>query len=307
MKKEILCAVDLSVPEPERQRNLLTLAKQFAEIWDCQIRPIFVLNNKILRDDVDIFMRLHQLSSENMEEILFKNFSDENNSSLVLDGKLLISKSMTQRGQVRSLLDFSEENNIQAIFCNTRTRSKYRPSFLGGFTEALLTQSKIPIVSVHPEVDVSQKIKHILFPSSLETEEEPNLTAVINLASKFQAKLTIFFNPESADQSIYLSPHFASADVYDLIVANDQKVRAKKEKIGQNYVTQATREGVSCELVISQSDLLVDESILEHAKANSVDLIAMTSKASKFEGALFGSMSKEVLRRSPCPVWVIHK
>ena len=72
-------------------------------------------------------------------------------------------------------------------------------------------------------------------------------------------------------------------------------------------IDHAKAAGVECQLVCEDGGTVVEESIIDYAKKNQFDLIAMATQSSPFEGAMFGSVTKEVIRRSECPVWATNE
>src|SRR5262249_39773483 len=68
----------------------------------------------------------------------------------------------------------------------------------------------------------------------------------------------------------------------------------------------AGHQGVECEpLVDAQGESVVD-SILSLVQSRQVDLIAMEAHSGPIRSALIGSVTRQVIRRADCPVWVLR-
>ena len=69
----------------------------------------------------------------------------------------------------------------------------------------------------------------------------------------------------------------------------------------------ARRQGTEVEtLVDAQGENIVD-SIVYLAKKEEIDLIAMEAHSGPIRTALVGSITRQVIRQSDCPVWVLRE
>ena len=250
MKRDILWSVDLSKSTIETQKQILPTLKSFAKSWNCQIQPVFVINNRSFYMNVDTFLNLSHIDQGEFETSLFKEFNFSEEDETFKPGKLIISESFTRLGLVQSLLNYAKESKALAIACCTRTRSQFYPSFLGGFTESLLNHSQIPILSIHPEIDQKENFQSIMYTTQLEEENDSQFEKVVDLALSMNAKLKVFFNFQNVSQSLYVAPQFPSKKVYETLLENDKKVRALRQENGEKLLEQARQKGVDAELVI---------------------------------------------------------
>lgn len=112
----------------------------------------------------------------------------------------------------------------------------------------------------------------------------------------------ILFHSYLFPMQIYVEP-FVS---YPLPQAMLDEEFAKTEKTGKAWRTELRAKGISCELVIDRKSIFVAGGILATARRQKVGMVAMVSHTGRVAAALLGSATREVLRNSPCPVWVVH-
>ena len=66
------------------------------------------------------------------------------------------------------------------------------------------------------------------------------------------------------------------------------------------------QKGVEVEPLLNAEGGSISELVIELAEKHSFDLIAMAAQSGPISSALIGSVTRQVIRRSPCPVWVLR-
>ncbi len=79
----------------------------------------------------------------------------------------------------------------------------------------------------------------------------------------------------------------------------------QKRKIAEEWQGIAAKEGVIVDIVFNKNPAYVVDSLLEAAEQLKDGMIAMASQRGR-GGVLLGSITRDLIRRSPDPVWVIH-
>ncbi len=79
----------------------------------------------------------------------------------------------------------------------------------------------------------------------------------------------------------------------------------QKRKIAEEWQDVAAKEGITLDIVFNRKPAYVVDSLLEAAEQLKDGMIAMASQRGR-GAALLGSITRDLIRRSPDPVWVIH-
>jgi len=144
-------------------------------------------------------------------------------------------------------------------------------------------------------------IKRILFPTDFSTVAEDAFSHAAHLAMRYDAEVYVFnvVTPQDAPQMNpmeYLPlEEIDGRDGMFFMPMNDIHVRTPVEEEGSVRVTYGQIESIS-----------PAHAIIEQAKADEVDLIVMGTHGRRgFDRLLSGSVSEEVVRQAPCPVFTI--
>jgi nucleotide-binding universal stress UspA family protein len=84
----------------------------------------------------------------------------------------------------------------------------------------------------------------------------------------------------------------------------EQDVEQKRKK-AEEWQGIAAKEGVTVDVVFNKKPAYVVDSLLEAAEQLKDGMIAIASQRGR-GAVLLGSITRDLIRRSPDPVWVIH-
>ncbi len=89
------------------------------------------------------------------------------------------------------------------------------------------------------------------------------------------------------------------------ISTSGQKLLQELKKSLEQTKAEVEKQGMECETLVHIGPD-IDQFIIQEAKDNQIDLIAMgTHGRSGLSGLLMGSVARKVLCRAPCPVMII--
>ncbi len=74
----------------------------------------------------------------------------------------------------------------------------------------------------------------------------------------------------------------------------------------REWMESIQSRGIPCTFDIEESIEALPTRIIEIAKEHGASLIAMASQSGGMSSALLGSVTRDLVRHSSCPVWVIH-
>jgi nucleotide-binding universal stress UspA family protein len=140
-----------------------------------------------------------------------------------------------------------------------------------------------------------QRFKNILL---VHPCDQPTLDRATSLARNNSAKLTVIrVERELTGTSLITSPGSPAMELQNLVVKEYQSQL-------EEFVASARQQGVSAEWKFVVGTPFLE--IIRAAMAEKHDLVMMTAEGSGgFRERLFGSTSLHLMRKCPCPVWVM--
>lgn len=218
--------------------------------------------------------------------------------------KVLQATTMSRKGLVDTLIGYAEEQKADLIVCQSQGKSKLSRLFVGSFAETLLSRSKIPVLVIRSGERPMTSIQRILFPTDFRKHATAEFHRVLELAERFRSRVTVFHSIELPADSDYVTgyrtvPQLSTGRPFIETANNIAKKRFRGwEKI-------AALRGIPVDLVLDDSGRSVWTEVAVVARKVKADLVAIEPKGGPVSVALLGSVTREVVRRAPCPVWVL--
>lgn len=202
---------------------------------------------------------------------------------------------------VKALLNHAKQTDCDLIALSSHSHKGMKRLFLGSFAETLSLKSTIPILVVNPvQRKTSSKSNVILFPTDFSPQSRAGLQLVCDSFKENKAKIVLYHSYIFPNQ-IYLQP-FAAYPTPQAFVEEDFK---KRSRLGKDWCDQIRASGMNCELVMDRKSYFIADGILGEIQRQKAKMVAMVSNTGRL-GALLGSTTREILRNSPRPVWVVH-
>jgi nucleotide-binding universal stress UspA family protein len=217
--------------------------------------------------------------------------------------QILFHETLSTRGAVDTLTNYAERSGADLIVAQTHSRKGIKRLFVGSFAETLLFRSKVPVMLINQRMRPFQGFRHILFPTDFGRHSRMHLNRVIALALAFRSRITLFHSIQHPIEptGVWLYPSGSLGPfpeyVQDQIRFATQRARA--------WVKTASAQGVTMDYVIDEKGLSIWNQILHVSRKQDIDLIAMEAQSGPFSSTLLGSVTRQVVRQSLCPVWVL--
>ena len=192
---------------------------------------------------------------------------------------------VVQEGPVTpTIRQFIKDRSIDQVVMGTRGASGIAEYLIGSNTEKVVRFSPVPVFSIRKAPDL-KTIRNIIFPTTLELNQEQLLSEIKKLQQFFQAKLHLL---------IINTP-------YNLQRTSDEtkKMEAFAEHYQLENYTLNTRD-----------DFREPNGIIGFALEIKADMIAMGTHGRRGLAHLFaGSITEEVVNHVDCPIWTLstHK
>lgn len=186
-----------------------------------------------------------------------------------------------------AILQVSQEFNIDLIAMGTRVRTDVAKSFLGSVAEAVVRQTRIPVLLRRPGMPPAQpRMRRILVPMDESEERLSILPVVKSLALRTGAEL-VFLHVSECIQAL-LPPRGVARETNASVDPKEKLLRLAAGLEKSDVVFWQT---------IAEGDAV--EEILTHAETLDADLIAMTTQASGgTENTIVGKAAMTVLGRT---------
>lgn len=213
-----------------------------------------------------------------------------------------VHSSSSRRELVNDVLRFSKERHASFIAVNTQRLLASFPRKIGGFAEALIGKSPLPVIAVSPNAEISTEIKSILFPTDFSKKSQLAFGRAVELARRLKAHLILVHRDDAP------LPDFIgfTTEPLPILEARNSDMREKEAKKtlarADQWCKKARQAGVSCEYRSEEKSISVSEAILNAAKVTHADLIVMPSYRKTGFLALMGGTARDVLSKARIPV-----
>ncbi|MGZ3649772.1 MAG: universal stress protein [Bdellovibrionota bacterium] len=216
-----------------------------------------------------------------------------------------VHESTSRRELVNDVLRFSKAMNAEFIAVNTRRLLSAFPFKIGGFAEALISKSRLPVIAVSPKAKIPKRIKVILFPTDLSPRSHRAFRKTIDLAARLKARIHILHLelPIAAPYSFGDVP--VGFDGGWFVKAERLQLEAHK-RAAARWSNEASRAGVRSTHQVVLDPVSLTKAILQGARKQKADLISLASYRSSKTPALIGGTIRDVLSSARTPVLELH-
>lgn len=193
------------------------------------------------------------------------------------------------------ILDEAETGGFDHIVMGRRGLGKAKALLLGSVTNKVAQKARSGAVTI---VSNLRPIHKILFPLDLDSDYQPLIPLVQDLAHRFNAALLVLYvaPPVTLFPSFYVNINMASFEAEVQLAAGQQMAI-----IAQDHFRDFPQLETRVELGLPA------DKILEVAGQDEIDLIVMgTHGRQGIERAIFGSVAFPVVQSAPCTVVTLH-
>jgi nucleotide-binding universal stress UspA family protein len=274
--QRILVPCDFS----EQAISAFRMATEFASQSNREIHLLFIVELPVLHDS----MLMPTLS---FEESLLKELSDkaeeqfkEIKSKFAIDVPLITT--VTYGNPPMMILDYIAKNEIELVVMGTKGASGLRELLIGSTAEKIVRGSACPVITVRKYADM-KSIRNIVFPNSLEEDQEQLVARVKGLQHFFRATLHLVW---------VNTPGNFTADTITMVKLKDF---ARRYMLA-NYTVNIFNDSEAETGVINFSHMI------------NADMIAMGTHGRKgIHHILSGSVAEDVVNHVDCPIWTCRK
>jgi len=299
---KLLWAVD-PTQDPSEVKNLVKELKAWAKHLDSDVLPVAIYSRAMANLPINMPYPWDEEFEERARKSLAHHL-EKANASGFLPPELVFVPWISTRKMAFALAKFAQAKKAKLIFVNTRARKSWNPFRLGGFAETLITTSRTPVLLLNPASEPSGKIRTVLFPTDFSTHSRRALELLKPWAKAVEAKV-LFFNQVELPK-VYPSEFASGLPIGDAehLVDEIEQTRISHSCDWQNILKEA---GIESSAIIQRQRKYLAVEVLEAAKKNKVELIALASESGPFAQAILGSTARDVLLKAKCPVLVFFR
>lgn len=299
-KYRIIWAVDPFAKPARFQRSAVRAITEISRDVNTEVFPIHVmaagLAERLREAPADSLVKIRHRGQANMEGIIGKK-------DLAFKPLHILSEKFSSlKGGVNELVRFATKIKADLIVLSTHARQGPRRWVLGSFAETFSTLSDVPILITPPNWNPQGIRKSVLFATDFSKESLAAYERLLAMASEAKWGVTVFHH---VDYPIYPAYEFAFAS-WTTYEEDLREVAELRRKEAEKMVEKGKSAGVAVDIVIhTPQTMSAADSAIRQLKKGYL-FVALASQSGLLRNAILGSTTRQLIRKSPVPVWVMH-
>jgi nucleotide-binding universal stress UspA family protein len=226
----------------------------------------------------------------------------------LLPPRVLTSNRDSLRHAARLLSKYALRSGADTIVVGTHARKGIQRLFLGSFAETLLLVSDLPVLVLNPEAAEwrARWPRRILFATDLKPSSRTAFDKVLALAKAQGARILLVHRLPHTARALAQAGIYLVGGAYTPLPELAQKDESRKEATVQRYARLAAKRGVPFESRLVSGTDNTAEAVADAARETRADLIVIAAQSGPVAQTLLGSVTRQVVRTAPCPVWVLR-
>ena len=212
--------------------------------------------------------------------------------------RVLVEPSASIANCAVKLSRFAHKIGAQLIAVSSHGRRGLARLFLGSFSETMLNKTNIPVLVAGPEIlPFHARPSHVVFPTDFDPASRGAFLSILRLALWLRADLHLIHKSETE--------MFAGGWIADgaMIGKLDSPVDARE---AESWMDLASSAGVTAQMIFDNLREPASEAIVEYVRqfGETPALLAINPRLGPLAETIFGSLTRDVIRASPSPVYV---
>lgn len=306
----IIWALDVFEDNVELNQRMADYLTQLHQTTNAEVEPLYLLReNEIVLPtyEVPAWVTDHSRTAE----ALFKEVLSAYKMPFLLDPKVIPHASQSHAGAAETLSHYALRTHADLIVVGSHGRAGFQRFILGSFAESLLLQSEVPVCVVGAHTVKTRTPKNILFPTEFGEHSKENFRHVLELAKKLKSGITLLHAIERPIETLVdletrprVYNYKGRMLTLEQIIEDTVEVQTHR---AHNWVQWAEKEGVQGQFIIDNSFKAVDDLIMEAVEKSDADMVVMEAQSGPMSAAILGSYTRNIVRRSSCPVYVLTR
>jgi nucleotide-binding universal stress UspA family protein len=270
--QRILVPFDFSEQATSAFRFALDLARQSGrEVHAVHVIELPVIHDSMLLPtlsfEANMMNELSASANERFEQLVASVGSDIPVSTKVVFGNTSL-----------MLLDYIKEAEVDLVVMGTKGASGLRELLIGSTAEKIVRNAPCPVITLRKDC-AFHAVKNIVFPNSLEDDQDDLVDHVKDLQSFFKSTLHVLW---------VNTPGNFTSDSINRIRLKDFALRCNLKDYTLNVYNDTTEES----------------GVINFAHSINADLITMGTHGRKgLNHLMSGSVAEDVVNHIDCPIW----
>jgi nucleotide-binding universal stress UspA family protein len=305
--RQIVWAVDaFESPEGPLVQAAANWIRTLLRDFGTRVEPIYVLNpaelNLTSEFSVPWVSRYRPYAEQALAELV---------RQLDLPGlarpRVLVQESASTTRSIDALSDYAVAAGVDLIVASTHGRSGMKRLLMGSFVETLLLRSYVPVTVVGSEsrLPEGRALSKLLLPSDLSEQSKDLFYQVVRVCADMKAELILFHSVPHPIEPIVSSGVYLLGGGWVPVESYFAEETRFRERRADAWAKWAESRGVKVTPVIEAQGSGIARRVISHADSRGVSAIVMEAQNGPLTSALVGSVTRQIVRRAPCPVWVI--
>ncbi len=194
------------------------------------------------------------------------------------------------------LIRLAKSKKADLIATYTQSLKGFKKFILGSFAQTLIHQSPIHVLLLNPKIKSKKKIKNVFVAIDFDEHTLRQIKKMIPIFKYLNAEVTFF--------------HHAQLDYenHPLMDRNNPKIKVYRDYV-QNFVNQIEKmvraQNISFKMNVKTHLGSTVDLLFKQSKNQSADLIVVSSKNSPIRSLMGGSITRQLIGQSSCPVLVL--
>ncbi|MBX7231679.1 MAG: universal stress protein [Bdellovibrionales bacterium] len=304
-KAKILWALDPFHFDHQKKAHLGNFLNYLSEAENSKIEPVYVLGPDSINWTGEFsspwshkYRPLAKEAANNViEKLQCKN---------IIEPQILVNSKASLRSAVKKIVSHAQANRSSFIVVHSHGRRSVERFFLGSFAETLLLQSQTPVLLLKENHPTPTQFKNVLFPTDFSATSHKALKKLLPRLKKWGSHLTLFHKlPDPIEPVVQSGVFMAGGGWVSLTNYFEKDAEFRKKKI-EKLQKEAALMGVSTKVVVENHPGLTTELILQSAKKEEIDLIAMATQSGPVSRILLGSVARQLSRESDLPLLIFR-
>lgn len=302
-QKTILWSVSPFMGSKPYQAKSVAFVKNLSKSMGLPVQPAYVMSPSELRVGYELGSveprRMANFASDKLENFLDEAGADMLPARVVYENELSVSACAAKLA--------SEAKRLGATMIVSSTRANHGVGLLGvgSFTQALLSASKVPVLTLNPTDRPISAPKRILFATDFGPSSRKSLRDTCRIAKAFGAEVVVFhafFKP---------APWIPDASGFYMGLPADwekdysSQVQSARLKKAEALAKVARRYGVKARVSVVETVASVHSALFRQAKREKADWIALASASGGFLRGVLGTTAQRVVHDAKVPVLVL--
>ncbi len=307
-QRTILWAVDPFARAKSLQRSALKAALALSQTLvgtRARIVPVYLLDSfplSIPKAAADDYRRdLIEDAHAKLKDIVGRDASPFLRQLQVLPSSM----GPLQQG-AEELVQYAEKTRAKLIVLSSHARRGVDRLFMGSFAETLLLVSPVPVMVVNPSWrPKGKRCRRVLFPTDFSDASRLAFDELLRSVSGESTEIILFHKVKYDFRNVVERARREGLKEY-MNQAYDRYLESLRDE-AESWRSSALRKGISLSVVMDyRFSGNVADAILAAAERKGVDWIATAATSGVLKTKLLGSVTRRIVRESPCPVWILR-